>query len=100
MADKNVNGIVKNLTLEDAIKVADDDVLDAQKSAQNAQSADEAQSRVPKTKVVDTRKATNVNLDKYDEKLQDMADSSDRGGRRGGMDQNKEKFRNAGGKKK
>lgn len=26
-------------------------------------------SRVPKTKVVDTRKATNVNLDKYDEKL-------------------------------
>ena len=72
----------------------------AQKPAQSAQSADEAQSRVPKTKVVDTRKATNVNLDKYDEKLQDMADSSDRGGRRGGMDQNKEKFRNAGGKKK
>ena len=31
-------------------------------------------SRVPQTKVVDTRKATNVNLDKYDEKLQDMAE--------------------------
>ena len=33
-------------------------------------------SRVPQTKVVDTRKATNVNLDKYDEKLQDMAELS------------------------
>ena len=31
-------------------------------------------SRVPQTKVVDTRKATAVNLDKYDEKLQDMAE--------------------------
>ena len=54
-------------------------------------------SRIPKTKVVDTRKATNVNLDKYDEKLQDLADRS-----RGGMrdtDQSKEKFRNAGKKK-
>ena len=30
-------------------------------------------SRVPQTKVVDTRKATAVNMDKYDEKLQDMA---------------------------
>ncbi len=56
-------------------------------------------SRVPKTKVVDTRKATNINLDKYDEKLQDMAETSDRG-KRGNMEQNKEKFRNAGGKKK
>ena len=54
-------------------------------------------SRIPKTKVVDTRKATNVNLDKYDEKLQDLAERS-----RGGMrdtDQSKEKFRNAGKKK-
>ena len=49
--------------------------------------------RVPEKKIVDTRKATNVNLDKYDEKLQDMAERS--GNRR--MDQNnKEKFRNAG----
>ena len=56
-------------------------------------------SRVPKTKVVDTRKATNVNLDKYDEKLQDMAESSGRGGKRN-MEQGKEKFRNAGNKKK
>ena len=53
--------------------------------------------RGPKTKVVDTRKATNVNLDKYDEKLQDLAERSSGGMR--GMDQNKEKFRNAGKKK-
>ena len=33
-------------------------------------------SRVPQTKVVDTRKATAVNLDKYDEKLQDMAEAA------------------------
>ncbi len=57
-------------------------------------------SRVPKTKVVDTRKATNVNLDKYDEKLQDMADRSGRSGGRRDRDQNKEKFRNAGSKKR
>ncbi|MBR2895507.1 MAG: translation initiation factor IF-2 [Oscillospiraceae bacterium] len=62
------------------------------------QSVQESTSRVPKTKVVDTRKATNINLDKYDEKLQDMAESSS-GGKRN-MDQNKEKFRNAGNKKK
>ena len=59
-----------------------------------------AASRVPKTKVVDTRKATNVNLDKYDEKLQDMADRSGRSGGRRDRDQNKEKFRNAGSKKR
>ena len=53
--------------------------------------------RGSKTKVVDTRKATNVNLDKYDEKLQDLAERSSGGMR--GMDQNKEKFRNAGKKK-
>ena len=46
-------------------------------------------SKVPKTKVVDTRKATNVNLDKYDEKLQDLAERSSGGMR--GMEQNKEK---------
>ena len=53
-------------------------------------------SRVPKTKIVDTRKATDVNLDKYDERLQDMADSSAKGGsqRAGRMQQGgKEKFR-------
>ncbi len=50
-------------------------------------------SRVPEKKIVDTRKATNVNLDKYDERLQDMAERS--GGKR--MEQsNKEKFRNSG----
>ena len=58
--------------------------------------------RVPKTKVVDPRKATNVNLDKYDEKLQDMAERSDRSGsgRRDRDQGSKEKFRNAGGKKR
>jgi len=64
-----------------------------------AQKPQQPVSRVPKTKVVDTRKATNVNLDKYDEKLQDLAESSDRGNKRN-MDQGKEKFRNAGNKKK
>lgn len=59
-----------------------------------------ATSRVPKTKVVDTRKATNVNLDKYDEKLQDMADRSDRSGGRRDREQSKEKFRSAGSKKR
>ena len=68
-------------------------------TAKSEPATEENASRVPKTKVVDTRKATNINLDKYDEKLQDMAESNDRG-KRGGMDQNKEKFRNAGGKKK
>ena len=53
-------------------------------------------SRVPEKKVVDTRKAVNVNLDKYDEKLQDMADRSGGGGRRAEQRGNKEKFRNAG----
>ncbi len=64
-----------------------------------AQKPQQPVSRVPKTKVVDTRKATNVNLDKYDEKLQDLAESSGRGNKRN-MDQGKEKFRNAGNKKK
>ena len=53
-----------------------------------------ATSRVPKTKIVDTRKAANVNLDKYDERLQDMAESSKAGQRAGKMQQGKEKFRN------
>ena len=50
-------------------------------------------SRVPQTKVVDTRKATNVNLDKYDERLQDMAESRNRGRRDQHQLQGKEKFR-------
>jgi hypothetical protein len=48
---------------------------------------------VPKTKVVDTRKATNVNLDKYDERLQDMADSRSNGRRDQQQTQGKEKIR-------
>ena len=47
--------------------------------------------RVPEKKIVDTRKVTNVNLDKYDEKLQDMAERS--GDRREMERGNKEKFR-------
>lgn len=54
-------------------------------------------SRVPQTKVVDTRKATAVNLDKYDEKLQDMAEGRTSGRRRAQQQtQGKEKFRNGG----
>ncbi len=49
--------------------------------------------RVPEKKIVDTRKNTNVNLDKYDEKLQDMAERSG-ADRRGNMNAGKEKFRN------
>ena len=49
--------------------------------------------RVPEKKIVDTRKNTNVNLDKYDEKLQDMAERSS-SGRRDNMSAGKEKFRN------
>ena len=65
----------------------------AQEKKPAAEQVQKPMSRVPQTKVVDTRKATNVNLDKYDERLQDMADSRNRGRR----DQNqggKEKFRN------
>ena len=65
----------------------------AQEKKPASEQVQKPMSRVPQTKVVDTRKATNVNLDKYDERLQDMADSRNRGRR----DQNqggKEKFRN------
>ena len=41
-----------------------------------AQPKTQSVSRVPEKKIVDTRKAVNVNLDKYDEKLQDMAERS------------------------
>ena len=60
------------------------------------QQSGQPMSRVPKTKVVDTSKATNINLAKYDEKLQDMADSRTGGGRRDQQQtQGKEKFRNS-----
>ena len=62
--------------------------------AQQPQPEKKPVSRVPQTKVVDTRKATAVNLDKYDEKLQDMAEG--RGGSRREQQQgNREKFRNS-----
>ncbi len=84
----------------------------APKPAQSAQSAapkaqqskstatQQPATRVPEKKIVDTRKSTNVNLDKYDEKLQDMAERSGGGGRRSdSMSAGKEKFRNAANKK-
>ena len=72
-----------------------------QAQPQNQQASQPGASRVvPKTKVVDTRKATNVNLDKYDEKLQDMAERSGAGGGRRDREQGKEKFRSAGSKKR
>ena len=64
------------------------------KPAQQQPSA-QPTSRVPKTKVVDTSKATNINLAKYDEKLQDMADARSRGRRDQQQTQGKEKFRNS-----
>ncbi len=65
-----------------------------QQSGTAAAPAAKPMSRVPETRVVDTRKATNVNLDKYDEKLQDMAESRSRGRRDQQQTQGKEKFRN------
>ena len=47
----------------------------ARGGAPKAEQPKQPMSRVPQRQVVDTRKATNVNLDKYDEKLQDMADA-------------------------
>ena len=61
----------------------------------SAQQPTQPVSRVPKTKVVDTSKATNINLAKYDEKLQDMADARSRGRRDQQQTQGKEKFRNS-----
>ena len=57
-------------------------------------------SRVPQTKVVDTRKATAVNMDKYDEKLQDMADARTGNSRRDQRQtQGKEKIRSKSGRR-
>ena len=63
-------------------------------SAKPAEQPKQPMSRVPQRQVVDTRKATNVNLDKYDEKLQDMADARSSGKRDQQAPQGKEKFRN------
>ncbi len=68
----------------------------AQQSAPKKEKNTQAMTRVPEKKIVDTRKAVDVNLDKYDEKLQDMAERSGGGGRRAEQSGNKEKFRNAG----
>ena len=61
---------------------------------QAQQAVSKPTTRVPETRVVDTRKATNVNLDKYDEKLQDMAESRGNGRRDQQQSQGKEKIRN------
>ena len=45
----------------------------AQQSQQQAQTPAHPQSRVPQKKVVDTRKAADVNLDRYDQHLEDLA---------------------------
>ena len=63
-------------------------------NAKPAEQPKQPMSRVPQRQVVDTRKATNVNLDKYDEKLQDMADARSSGKRDQQAPQCKEKFRN------
>ena len=63
-------------------------------NAKPAEQPKQPMSRVPQRQVVDTRKATNVNLDKYDEKLQDMADARSSGKRDQQVPQGKEKFRN------
>ena len=65
-----------------------------QSGAGKAEQPKQPMSRVPQRQVVDTRKATNVNLDKYDEKLQDMADARSSGKRDQQAPQGKEKFRN------
>ena len=72
----------------------------AAKPAAPKKEAQKPVSRVPQTKVVDTRKAANVNLEKYDERLQDMAEGraargAGTGKRRDQQVQGKEKFRNS-----
>ena len=68
----------------------------AQKSAQQAAPAQnvvvqQPVSRVPQKKIVDTRKGGDVNLDKYDERLEDLGGQrGERMAQKGG----KEKFRN------
>ncbi len=71
-----------------------------QNTAGQAAANQAAIARGSRTKVVDTRKATNVNLDKYDEKLQDMAERSERSGGRRDVPQGKEKLRGSANKKK
>ncbi len=80
----------------EAAPAAKQETAGAPEDAPKPEAAVQPVSRVPEKKVVDTRKAVNVNLDKYDEKLQDMADRSGGGGRRAEQSGNKEKFRNAG----
>ena len=72
----------------------------AQSAPSKSTATQQPTTRVPEKKIVDTRKSTNVNLDKYDEKLQDMAErSGNAGGRRDSMSAGKEKFRSAANKK-
>ena len=94
---KEESGKSAQSAAESAAKAAPaDGAANAQAPAEKKEKSAQPVSRVPEKKVVDTRKAANVNLDKYDEKLQDMADRSGGGGRRAEQNGNKEKFRNAG----
>ena len=45
----------------------------AQKSAQGGQGQEAVSRKVPEKKIVDTRKSGNVNLEKYDQRLEDLA---------------------------
>ena len=93
---KDNKGAAKNAGRKEAIvpeKKDNTKTSDAEKKPVVA-AVEHTSSRIPKTKIVDTRKAANVNLDKYDERLQDMAESSKAGQRAGRMQQGKEKFRN------
>ncbi len=64
-----------------------------QQQAQQQQQQQRPTTRVPEKKVVDTRKAGDVNLAKYDQRLEDLApDKANR------MQSGKQKFQNRGGK--
>ena len=71
-----------------------------QGGAPKAEQPKQPMSRVPQRQVVDTRKATAVNMDKYDEKLQDMADARTGNSRRDQRQtQGKEKIRSKSGRR-
>ena len=94
---KEAAGEKKNAQNTQSAETAPKEAADGKKpDAAPAPVKTQSVSRVPEKKIVDTRKAVNVNLDKYDEKLQDMADRSGGGGRRAEQSGNKEKVRNAG----
>ena len=66
-----------------------------QQNTQQQAQVNKPVSRVPEKKVVDTRKGGNVNLDKYDEKLENLA-----AGKTNQMSAGKQKFQNRNNKQK